>query len=126
MRPQLNATSNRALTTANQIRAGVSLRSFEFYASDDLGYSTTSTAQKKLPRLVTYPENKAIVETGVFARFLGKAFPHVGPQVSYRIETQLLEQTETFTLKDGEVPITRPFERPLSHIGRLGGRFEGR
>jgi hypothetical protein len=124
--PQLSATTNRALTVANQTRAGVSLRSFEFYASDDLGYSTTSTAQKKLPRLATYPENKAIIETGVFQRLIGKAFPHVGPQVSYRMETQLFEQKETFTLKDGEAPITRSFERSLSHIGRLGGRVEGR
>jgi hypothetical protein len=124
--PQLNATSNRALTVANQMRGGLSLRSFELYVSDDLGYSTTATAQKKLPRLTTYPENKAIVETGIFQRLLGKAFPHVGPQVSYRVETQLLEPTETFSLKDGEAPLTGRVDRSLSHIGRVGGRFEGR
>jgi 5'-nucleotidase, C-terminal domain len=124
---QVNAKSSTAASAAVQARSGVIGRDIEWFLSGDLAYSKTSTARSLLPRLENYLDDRLILEPGAFRRVHGKPYPHFGPQMSVRTETQFRRPLQNFDLGTADkATIGLRHERSISILPRLGFRFENR
>jgi hypothetical protein len=126
--PQVQSAKSSFVSVANQVNAGRSWSTVDLFGSYDLAHTRTGTGQKEAPRLLNYAENRLVFELGAFLHFKKRKFPRFGPQMTFRIETQLFRPRENIGLSDVEkTNLILRYSRTWNYqVPRVGLRVQGR